>query len=303
MNADAPRKPLVVVALGAAEREDFAIELARAIARSEAPELLGLYVENDELLAVAGSRRAREILLTGGERALDRARLERQLRQRAARTRIRFEAITARLGLSHRFEIARGDLYSESIKRAAAAEALVVSLAHVLGSGVSLASLLHQLVAARLPRVLLARQGWLTGRTVAVVIDDLTTAAEAALTTAARIAAASRSPMAVLVLVSSTPDAGRLKHEIVARLERLAAGPSHVIELASADVGGIVHATRACRARLLVMPSPADEADSAAIAELLGRYSGALMLVRSGEPGELGRPGDTGETDGGSRGA
>ncbi len=121
-------RSLVVIALDASAPSDFAIELAGSLAGTAAPELLGLYVENTLLLEHAGSRQAREILLTGAERMLDRQALERQLRSQAERARARFEAASARLGLLHRFEIARGDVFAEPIRRATAARALVLGL-------------------------------------------------------------------------------------------------------------------------------------------------------------------------------
>lgn len=275
------RPPLVVVALGGAAREDYTIDLARGLAASDAPELLGLFVEDAELLEHARSRWAREILLTGEERGLDRGSLERQLRSQASQARTRFETATTRLGLRHRFEVARGNVLAEMLRRAAAAEALVVSLRQVLGSsGVWPRGFARQFVEARLPRVLLAREGWLTGHSVAVLVD----AAEPTgpvLDAAARIARQSGSPLTLLLPVIVDEGAGDIVRRAEEALALYGVAKRDIILLGGTGAAGIALAARTCRARLLVMASPAEAGESETIDELMRRFSGALMLVRS----------------------
>ncbi|MGD2167843.1 MAG: hypothetical protein PVF63_07015 [Gammaproteobacteria bacterium] len=278
MNERRAAQPVVVVALGGKAREDYAIELARELVQSEAPELLGLFVENAQLLEHARSQWAREILLTGQERGLDRGSLERQLRSQAALARSRFETATARLGLQHRFEVTRGDVFAEPIRRAAAAEALVVCLAEVLsGSSVWPRGFARQFVEARLPLVLLAREGWLSGRSIAVVVDEIT-ASNRALAAATRIARQSRSPLSVLLPVSK--GRGIDDSDLQALLAAQGVDKRSIIPISGAMAPGVAHAARACRARLLVMPSRAQPGESESIDELMRRFQGALMLVR-----------------------
>jgi hypothetical protein len=281
MTTSAATKPLVVIALDASEREDYAIELAGILAQTDAPELLGLFVENTRLLEHAGSRWAREILLTGSERALERGALERELRSQATSVRARFEAVSARLGLRHRFEVARGETCAEPIKRAASAEALVVSLAQAFGSGLSAGDFLRQLVAAPVPRVLLARQGWLTGRTITVLVNGVTPAADLALDAAARIAGQSGSPLIVLIPATDDDVRTAIVQRVTQALQSRDIGETRLLQLSGAAMTGVAQAALACRARLLVMPSPADPEDSAALDTLLGRFPGALMLVQA----------------------
>jgi hypothetical protein len=274
------RPPLVVVALGAAAREDYTIDLARGLAPSDAPELLGLFVEDAELLAHARSRWAREILLTGEERGLDRGSLERQLRSQATQARTRFETVTTRLGLRHRFEVARGNVLAEMLRHAAAAEALVVSLRQVLGaSGVWPHGLARQFIGARLPRVLLAREGWRTGQSIAVLLAAADPASPV-LASAARLARQIGSPLTLLLPVTE----GQTSSDIVRRAEEALAAygvvKSDIVLLGGTGVAGIALAARACRARLLVMPSPDEAGEAEMIDDLMRRFSGALMLVR-----------------------
>lgn len=260
----------VVVAMSSAAREDYSIELAQELARSEAPELLGLFVEDAGLLEHAGSQQAREFLLTGEERALDRSVLEQQLRSQAAEARTRFEAATARLGLRHRFEVARGDVVAETVQRAKLAEALIVNLGQASGgSGIWPRGFARRFVELSPPRLLIAREGWLTGQSIAVVVDRIEPSGPV-LDVASRVARRSGSPMTVLLASSgpdTVPDPSRFAHD--------------VISVSGAGVGGIVLAMRACRPRLLVMSAPVREREFDVIDELMQRFSGALMLVRS----------------------
>ena len=110
---EAQKRSRVLVALDAPDAKEFALDLARLVSLTTAPELLGLFVESTRLLEYAGSRLAREIMLTGRERPLERALLERQLRAESAQARAWFDAAATRLGLEHTFEVARGDFGAE----------------------------------------------------------------------------------------------------------------------------------------------------------------------------------------------
>lgn len=281
MATEPTRPSLVVVALDAADRGEHVIELARTLARSDTPEVLGVFVENSELLAHAGSRLAREILLSGSERTLEHTRLERQLRSQAERARALFEAASARLRLTHRFEVTRGDILSESIKRAGTAEVLVVSLAHFGAGRTSLMALLREHSAPCPPLVVVARHGWSPGQAVAVLFDAGSPVSEAALLAAARVAVHCRSPLTVLVSGPGDVDAGEVFEQAAGKLAGLGVPAHHIIQLGRPDVSDISRALRACHARLLVLPASGDNTGPACeIEELLQTFTGALMLVR-----------------------
>ena len=279
MTTKTPIQSLVIIALDTAEPRDYAIELAGQLGPAETPELLGLFVESTELLEHASSRLAREILLTGSERAFDRSTLERQLRAQAARARAHFEAASTRLGLRHRFEVARGDILLEPFRRAAGAQALVVSLARILGDAMSPARLLQQLLEAGPPVVLLAREGWLRGQSIAVVVDD-SAEENVVLDAAARVARHTGSPLAVLLRVSDSSDRERLARRIEEALRTRGINKSNIMLLGETAQLGISQAARACRARLLVLPAPSRIEETGMMEALLHRFSGALLLVR-----------------------
>lgn len=277
---EAQKRSRVLVALDAPDAKEFALDLARLVSLTTAPELLGLFVESTRLLEYAGSRLAREIMLTGRERPLERALLERQLRAESAQARAWFDAAATRLGLEHTFEIARGDFGAELARYAADVEALIVSFARVAQrADLELGSLLRELFAAPPPMVLLAREGWLSGRTIAVLVQDAH-GSEPALEVADRIAAHSRSPITALLADAAANAYAENPAELVRELESPGLEPRTIVVVGKGGAAGIARAARACRARLIVLPAPASEADTVLVEELLRRSPAALLLVQ-----------------------
>lgn len=279
MNAQTPASSLIVVALDVTEREDYAIELARRLVPADTPELLGLFVESAELLEHANSRLAREVLLTGAVRAFDRVALERQLRAEAVRARARFEAASARLGLRHRFEVARGDVFGEPIKRASAAGALILNVARALRGGGLAQDFLQKIAAAELPLVLLARAGRRIGDGIVTLINDIDEA-DTLLGTAARLSSG-RVPIAVLVRAPDAADREQVEARAADALRDRGVAGDRVIAVAD-STAGIVFAASACRPRLLVMALPTAAPQSELIEAVLRRIPSELLLVRRG---------------------
>lgn len=278
MNDLAREQSLVVIAVDASESGELVIELAGSLTDTPTPELLGLYVENALLLDHARSCRAREILLTGAERPLDRQSLTRQLHAQAERARMRFEAASNRLGLRNRFEIARGDIFAEPIRRAAAARALVVAPRMLSSaSSASLTGFLQQILDARLPLVLLAREGWRRGRNIAVVVDEFE-AADAQLQAAARIAIQCGSSLTVLLTLPPDAEQPAFVRAVETALQGRGVEQCEIILVRSATPLAIGQAARACQARLLVVPAQAQA--SQALRALFQGFPGTLLLVR-----------------------
>jgi hypothetical protein len=113
------------------------------------------------------------------------------------------------------------------------------------------------------------------------VIDEHSAANEATLLAAARVAAQSGSPITALVPATSDIEPEECRKKVADALGRYGAEASNIIQLGGSDVAAMVRAARACRARLLVLPSTSAALQSEkAIDELLRRFPGALMLVR-----------------------
>ncbi|HEY8521929.1 MAG TPA: hypothetical protein VIN61_17790 [Gammaproteobacteria bacterium] len=273
MSERTTRSRRLVVALDASPPEPV-LELA-LLAGGPAAELLGVFVEDVRLLEHARSQLAREVLLAGGERPLELAAVERQLQAQSARVRRLFEAAAARRGITPTFEIARGHLAAELARLAAEADALVVALA---GAGRPLWDRLaiRELLRAPLRTLLLAREGWASGGTIMVVIDDPDRASQA-LAAARRLAAASGSALDVLLVGPARRDRARLE-ALLAGAERPAVT---LVEVGAAvlDPVALARAARSRDVRLLVIPAGRVDVEDLAC-ELLARAPSALLLVR-----------------------
>jgi hypothetical protein len=113
----------VAVALDASPHAIGGLELAAAIAAALHAEIEGIYVEDTELLRLAGLPFLRELrAATLCESALDAERLERELRAAGRQVRERLEQTAAGLGLTWTFRVWRGDLEAEILAAAHDAE-------------------------------------------------------------------------------------------------------------------------------------------------------------------------------------
>ena len=267
----------IVISLNPCEPRDYALEITLSALPSRLRQFLGLYVENQSLMEHARSRHAREVRLTGPQRELNPVTIERQIRAEARRARTLFEAAGTRLGMDCRFETARGDILLEPIRRAAGAQALVLSIAQTEEIRISRPDFLRQLFETGPPLVLIARPGWLSGRSVAVLVRD---AEDSLLDIGARVAAQTDSPLFVLLRPGQTDDRERIVRGLLRRLHDQGIEKSGVVFLDSPSVESIAATVRSHNTRLLVMRSPS-ESEDADISELMRRYSGALMMVRS----------------------
>ncbi len=267
MNLPVTTTSRVVVAVDRGNEQGFVLELARQIVPAAALEMLGLYVENARLLEHAKSRFAREIMLSGRERPLEAAALERQLRAEATRARAQFETAAARIGVAHEFLVARGNVATELLRHAAEAEGLIVSLAEdATGIGTGLAAALGELLAAPLPLLLIARPGWLLGESIAVVVDEHG-AEQETLAVAARIARLSRSPLVALAAAGKPLES----------LSRSGPRGTQTVIIGELTTANVVAAARQWRARLIVLPASLVQPGLAA--DLVARLPSALLIV------------------------
>lgn len=134
----------IVVSVEPAPHGRAALEIAAEIAERLGAELVGLFVEDVELLHLAGLPFAREIgFPSATTRALDVASMERSLRSLAGEARRALAEIAGRAPLRWSFRVARGSALAELLAAAAEADVLVARASGVeraivrLGGGIS----------------------------------------------------------------------------------------------------------------------------------------------------------------------
>ncbi|MFA9460689.1 universal stress protein [Thiohalorhabdus methylotrophus] len=117
----------IVVLVDASRSSQGALEAAAELAARHDAELLSLFVEESDLLRLAGLPFARELGTTSGtSRPLSRDQLERRLRGEAAELRRRLAGLAARHAMRWSLQVARGRADAEALARAAPGDLLVV---------------------------------------------------------------------------------------------------------------------------------------------------------------------------------
>lgn len=276
MNGIEQRAARILVALSATAETRIELELYRYLLGDAPPEIVGLVVEDPALLAHAGSRLAREIVLSGLERRLELAALERQLRARAAEWRRALEAESARLGVRVALETVREERRAALRAAAERADALIVDT-----SALRDALDIWTTLPSRAPlRTLVLTPGRPRSADIVVVTDEAApgSAADSPLAAALRIARRTGARLTVL-------DAARRRAPPAFARELLGLGVrlAGYAPLEPGRVDAATLAAHAAHAGLLVLPAAAS-ADPVLVSDLATRLRGALMLLRGGSP-------------------
>ncbi len=208
----------ILVALDASRASEDALAAAATLAERLGAELTGLFVEDVNLLRLAGLPFVRQIRLSaGGWHPLEPGALEGELRAMAARAR---EAIAKAAGphrIAWSFRVARGGVSVEVLAAAGEADLLVLGAAgHRLTGGPGETAVT---AASRAPTsVLVMGRGSRVGRPL-LVVDDGSPGSESALALGQLLEAAV-GEMAVLVAAPTRERADEIAAAARARLGR-----------------------------------------------------------------------------------
>jgi nucleotide-binding universal stress UspA family protein len=209
----------IVVALDASIHSLAALEAASTLAGVLHAELVGVFVEDINLIHLAGLPFARELNQWSQlERPLNQLSMERQLRLQAEKVRQALAGVATRRQLKWSFRIVRGQVAAELLTAAAEADLLALGKAswastrHVL-----LGSTARAVVAQASRMVLLLQQGAAICPPIHVVYDG-SPAGGHALTTAARLVAASGDLLTVIILADSVTAVQGLEEEAAEQL-------------------------------------------------------------------------------------
>jgi hypothetical protein len=195
----------IAVALDASEHSLHVLGLAAGIAAALEAELEGVFVEDADLLRLAGLPFMREFrLATLGEEAVDAERLQRELRATARRVRETLEDSARRLGVTCSFRVWRGDLQAEILSAALDAEMFTLSR---IGR---FAPLRRQAGPSHPPRP--------AGELVVDVLFDGGDGATRALAAAAELAAGHKAGLSVILQASTDEEIEKLRGQAVAQL-------------------------------------------------------------------------------------
>jgi nucleotide-binding universal stress UspA family protein len=181
----APSIERIVVAVDASPHSLAALEAAVDLAARFEAELVGIFVEDENLLRLADLPFVHEIgIFSARRRRLDVKEMERQLRVQRRRVRRIFTLTTERAQVRRTFRVVRGTVLSEVLNAASRADVLVLGRAgwSLLRRG-RLGSTVRGILPERFGLALILKEGTCLGDPLAVVYDG-SRAADRALITA-----------------------------------------------------------------------------------------------------------------------
>ena len=210
----------ILVALDASPHSQAALEAAFGLADALKAELVGIFVEDVNLLHLARLPFAREVGYASGKaRPLDSPSMERELRIQAEQVRQALAGIAARHQIQWSFRVVRGQVASELLTAAQEADLLALGRASWASTRRVRLGATARVVVAQAPHaILLLQQGHAICQPVQLVYDG-SSGARRALATAAQLAALTGGDVTVM-LVTDAPDSGeRLQEEVDERLQ------------------------------------------------------------------------------------
>jgi len=269
----------ILVLLDASPASQAAAEASAEVAASLGARLVGLFVEDAEILALASHPLAREVdLFAQAVRPVDPRTLERRLRARAGRARAGLERAATLQRVSWSFEVVRGEVGAEVERAAEAAD--LVALGRIGWSEGSrrMGRTARHLVARGHRGLLLHGRPAPAGAPV-VVCDAGSAAAPAALDVATALARRSGRPLRALVFAREEEESAARAREVE---ERLAREPDLAYEVACRSLEPaprLADLPEAQGCALLVLPADGPIARDE-LAATLEALEAAVLLVR-----------------------
>ena len=270
----------ILVALDASTHSLAALEAAAGLAASVGAELIGLFVEDENLVHLAGLPFAHEVRSPSADRRpMSSDKMEQELRLQAAQARRALEEAAERVQAKWRFQIVRGQVTASVLNAALEADLLAMGrVSRPLLSHSHLGSTARDVSVRTKSSVLLMEQGSDLSYPVMVTYDG-TPAGRQALDTAARIARTSGDNLSVLLLGDSAEAVELLRKEVAGRLgQEYLRARTHWLPRATVEsLAGMIQAVDDC---VLVLggENPLLEAD--AIQDLLDKTDCPVLLVR-----------------------
>lgn len=200
-----PKIQRILVALDASPHSLAALRTAGELAQHFDADLLGLFVEDLNLLRLAGLPFIREIgIFSAQRRRLDGAAIERQIRVQARRAEQSFTVLVERTEIRGQFRVARGPVTTEVIAAASDADIVIVGKRGLTQPrGPRLGSTVRALIEETGGITMILQNGATLGFPLVVVYDE-TPLAEKALNVAVELIA--REENGALTLLIVAPD-------------------------------------------------------------------------------------------------
>jgi nucleotide-binding universal stress UspA family protein len=270
----------IVVALDASPHSLAALEAAVDLAARFGAELAGLYVEDENLLRLAGLPFVHEIgIFTAARRRIGSREMERQIRVHSRRVRRLFTVTTQRAQVAWSFRVVRGTVLPQVLTAASEADVLVLGSAGWSQFRRRLGSTARGILPERFGLALIVREGMCIGDRLAVVYDGSSTAARA-LTAADtfRQRLDRDQELTVLLLADGLREAQRLQVQAENRLADRDIDV-HYRSLRGTNALHLADVLQAEGCGVLVLPARSSALHSSALVALLEHLNLPVLLV------------------------
>lgn len=216
---DRDRINRILVALDTSPHSVAALEAAVQLAAEWGAELVGLFVEDLDLLRLAQLPFAREVSAYSARlRAIGPEDLELQLRAQAARLRRQMARLAMRRGVQWSFEVSRGDIVAELLEQAEDADLVILgktgwSESRTMGSTTRL------VVTKAVGRVLIIRRTQRLVPSLRIIFDG-SEASVQALLAAAMLAEREARELSVLLVAEEKEEISELRRQAASMLRQ-----------------------------------------------------------------------------------
>lgn len=275
----------ILVALDASTDSLAALQSAANLAAAMEAELVGLFVEDINLLRLAGLPFAREVQrATGAGRTLDETSMERDLQLQASQARRALAEAAAGSGATWSFQVVRGVVQKEVVT--AALEADLLSLGRTsrpLVRSLRLGSTARAVLS--MPRSILLGHPSREAEEPIYVTFDGSLAGEKAVVAAARLAQFHGADLVVLLVRPDHGEGRPAAAQLAERGEALVHEVSSEVDiryqdLAEASQEELIKAARQANCSLLVLGGEVPMLQGEALQQLLDELNCPVMLVR-----------------------
>ena len=269
----------ILVALDASHESRAALSTAADLARQLDAELMGLFVEDIDLLNLAALPFSREIpVLSLSGRNLDLARTERELRAGAAAARRALAAMAERRHLQWSFRVVRGRVDTELLTASREADLITVDQrARQLSARAQLGSAGHTILTRAMRSVLIAARETLTDAPVAVVSEA--SGISGAIALAARLAERNRRHLVIFLLGDSPSSFAQQEVSISSQL-RLLGARAAIQPVRTSDPTSLWHALQATPISLLILDAVSRLLPEVTLDLLIEKSNCSLLLLR-----------------------
>jgi len=270
----------ILVALDASPHSLAALEAAVELAGRFRAELLGLFVEDVNLLRLAELPFAQEIgFFSAARRKLDTQRMERQFRGQAARIRRALELIAERTQVDWSFRVARGVIASELLTAASEVDLIILGRGGwSLTQRRRLGSTARAILSETPCLALILRQGTYLELPMLVVYDG-SPLAQKGLATAAALVQGEDGDLTVLVLADEPDMAHRLQRQAAEWLQGRGVNVRYR-PLTKLSVPRLAHIVRTEGRGTLVLPARSALLQDEVLLALLDEVEMPVLLVR-----------------------